>query len=536
MSQHNIAEDIADNSTASNKIEEYDEKNKEINDYSNSSVDLDGSTKCSDIDYLQDSDVVLSKKINIINDAIDEIGFTWYHAKLFCLAGFGYSADSQISMVQSAVQTYINYQYGRSYPISVELCYAGLFAGAIFWGATADLIGRKIAFNTSLFLAAIFGFFAGGSSSYGMYGVFVFLANFSLGGNLALDVSVFLEFVPHKYQWMNTLMASWWAVGQTIMELTAWAFIPNFSCSGPENCVMSENRGWRYTWYLNSGIVLVAACLRMFVFQLNETPKFLVSNKRDAEAVEVLQGIAKQYNRSCSLTLEELEDCGEIITNEDFMKKGGSSWGAAYRQVKHHFGLLYANKTVGRSTSLLLFSWFGIGITYGIYNNFLYAFLASRNVDTGSTPYQIYRDATLECFFSIFGPPIAVGLMFIPKVGRRGAMAIGGIIAMAFLFGYTKVTNEIGNVFMSSLCYIFINIYYGTLYAYTPEVLASANRATGASLALAMNRIAGMLVPVIAYYSNTASAAPIYVCGALIGAIALSALLFPFEPSRRRSV
>lgn len=132
MSQQNTAEDIVDNSTASNKIEEFDEKNKEIHDYSNSSVDIDGSTKFSDIDYLQDSDVVLSKKINIINDAIDEIGFTWYHFKLFCLAGFGYSADSQISMVQSAVQTYINYQYGRSYPISVELCYAGLFAGAIF--------------------------------------------------------------------------------------------------------------------------------------------------------------------------------------------------------------------------------------------------------------------------------------------------------------------------------------------------------------------------------------------------------------------
>ncbi|GMF52693.1 unnamed protein product [[Candida] boidinii] len=89
---------------------------------------------------------------------------------------------------------------------------------------------------------------------------------------------------------------------------------------------------------------------------------------------------------------------------------------------------------------------------------------------------------------------------------------------------------------MSSLCYIFINIYYGTLYAYTPEVLASANRTTGASLALAMNRIAGMLVPVIAYYGDTSSATPIYVCGALIGAIALCALLFPFEPSRRRSV
>lgn len=35
------------------------------------------------------TDVALRDKINLINDAIDEIGFTWYHFKLFCLNGLG---------------------------------------------------------------------------------------------------------------------------------------------------------------------------------------------------------------------------------------------------------------------------------------------------------------------------------------------------------------------------------------------------------------------------------------------------------------
>ena len=43
---------------------------------------------------IADFDPVLSKKMAAVNDAIDEIGLTPYHWKLFCLNGFGYAADS----------------------------------------------------------------------------------------------------------------------------------------------------------------------------------------------------------------------------------------------------------------------------------------------------------------------------------------------------------------------------------------------------------------------------------------------------------
>ena len=43
---------------------------------------------------LSDFDPVLAKKMAAVNDAIDEIGLTPYHWKLFCLNGFGYAVDS----------------------------------------------------------------------------------------------------------------------------------------------------------------------------------------------------------------------------------------------------------------------------------------------------------------------------------------------------------------------------------------------------------------------------------------------------------
>lgn len=42
-----------------------------------------------DLLSLEHTDPVLNAKMNLINNAIDEIGFTPYHWKLFCLNGFG---------------------------------------------------------------------------------------------------------------------------------------------------------------------------------------------------------------------------------------------------------------------------------------------------------------------------------------------------------------------------------------------------------------------------------------------------------------
>jgi MFS family permease len=42
----------------------------------------------------------------------------------------------------------------------------GLLIGAAFWGLSADIIGRRFAFNASLLLAAVFVIIAGGMPGY----------------------------------------------------------------------------------------------------------------------------------------------------------------------------------------------------------------------------------------------------------------------------------------------------------------------------------------------------------------------------------
>jgi hypothetical protein len=95
-------------------------------------------------------------------------------------------------------------------------------------------------------------------------------------------------------------------------------------------------------------------------------------------------------------------------------------------------------------------------------------------------------------------------------------MVIGALVTMAFFFAYTQVRTATQNVScrrdirkqrcanigvkVAFTCTVnfCLNIYYGTLYAYTPEVLPSAHRGTGNGIAIGFNRIMGIMSAVIA--------------------------------------
>jgi len=114
-------------------------------------------------------------------------------------------------------------------------------------------------------------------------------------------------------------------------------------------------------------------------------------------------------------------------------------------------------------------------------------------------------------------------------------MIIGALMTSAFFFAYTSVRIAAQDVGFSCAIGFSLNVYYGTLYAYTPEVLPSAHRATGNGVAVACNRIMGILSAVIATVADTTTDAPIYICGGLLVAMGLASAMFPFEPYGRRS-
>lgn len=183
-----------------------------------------------DILALQDLDPALNMKMHLVNNAIDEIGWTNYHWKLFGLNGFGYAVDSLVLLLQSiiATQSFVEFGevgYARALTIAV---YVGMLTGAIFWGMSADIVGRRYAFNISLFVCAVSTLVSGAMPNWGSLGFFIALVGFGAGGNLILDTTVFLEYLPSQKQWVLTFLAAWWGFGQAITGFIAWGFMGEF--------------------------------------------------------------------------------------------------------------------------------------------------------------------------------------------------------------------------------------------------------------------------------------------------------------------
>lgn len=68
--------------------------------------------------------------------------------------------------------------------------------------------------------------------------------SFGSGGNLVLDTTVFLEYLPSNKQWLLTLMACWWGLAYVIVAAFCWPIFsdPRLACSAEQAiCTKEEN-------------------------------------------------------------------------------------------------------------------------------------------------------------------------------------------------------------------------------------------------------------------------------------------------------
>ncbi|KAL4749974.1 hypothetical protein BDW72DRAFT_213744 [Aspergillus terricola var. indicus] len=480
-------------------------------------------------------DEVLAKKMASVNSAIDEIGMTPFQWKLFFLNGFGYAVDSLLVVCQSIAQPAVTQEFGNPSKHIAGVALAsqvGLLVGAAVWGFSADVIGRKLAFNSSLFICATFVLIAGGMPNYISFCAMVAIYSAGAGGNYVLDATNFLEFLPVSHSWLVTFLAVWWAVGYTITGLLAWAFMSNYSCDPDATvaeCTRAANMGWRYLHITCGGLVLIASILRLVLIRMAETPKWLVSQNRDDELIEILSNLSEKYNRPFSLTLEELSSQGRVQGTE-------KSVFSALRLASHFTGL-FSTKKLTYSTVMIIINWLLIGTVSPLYSVFLPYYLQSRGADTGdNSNYTTWRNYAINQVAGLIGPVIAAVLVELRLIGRRRTLAIGAAITTALQFGYTQIKTPAQNVGVSAAITAASNIYYGTIYAYTPEILPSSHRATGYGLCVVLNRVGGIVGVLVGSYANVQTTVPLFICAGLYAALIITSLSLPFESRGKRTV
>ena len=220
--------------------------------------------------------------------------------------------------------------------------------------------------------------------------------------------------------------------------------------------------GWRYFVYIIGCITFFMFICRFFFFHLFESPKFLLSRGRQAEAVAVVHGIA-YFNKSKTWLTEDIlnqiggdpEVVSEKLSTLEIIKRNLGKFSGD--RIKP----LFDGRKLAMTTVLLWVIWASIGMGYPLFNAFLPQYLGG-----GDTPVSIqYRNYAITSAVGVPGSFLACITVDMKYIGRKGTMGIATVISGILVCLFTTSKDSNTQLVYSSLEAFFQNIMYGVLYA-----------------------------------------------------------------------
>ncbi|KAJ3067429.1 hypothetical protein HDU98_009353 [Podochytrium sp. JEL0797] len=444
---------------------------------------------------------------------------------MFFLCGLGYIADNAWFQILATVLPQVQAEFNLPDSIAgmgTSCAYIGMIFGSFGWGVVSDMIGRKPAFVITLALGAIFGGAAAFAPNFAVYAVLLAFMGVGIGGNLPLDGTLFLEFIPRERQSLLMMLSIFWPIGSVIGAAFSWWLIPAYSCVVVDGvCDSAENRGWRYVVASTSLLTMAMLVIRAFFIKMRESPKWLLTVGRTEEAVQILNELAAMNGKSVRVCVDdfvEAKSYGESTVSRT----------ESFRDFVASLKSLFDTKRMAYLTVLVWALWCLIGMAYTMFNSFLPKFLEGSGAHK-LTPDEVYRNFFIQTVCGIPGS-IAGSYIIDTRLGRKGTMGLGAFGIGACLFLFTTTTDAWGQLAFNCLASFLINIVYGAMYAYTPEVFDTRVRASAVGMASCVGRVVAVTAPLasgalIAVDPNYA----LYVAAGLFGVMGVCAFMLPIE-------
>lgn len=335
------------------------------------------------------------------------------------------------------------------------------------------------------------------------------------------------------------------------------------------------------------GVAIALAFIRVFIFKMPESPRYLLSKGRDADAVDVVNYIARYNGKPETLTLDMLMVLNEIkndscIKSQDATASPNDA-GATSLSYKviimdsfrdfsaHSYRKLFAGRKIAQHSSVSFLVWLTIGIAYPLYFAFITSYLETKATysanDSLNYTYKVY------CIVSVVGVlgPIAAGFSVETRLGRRWMMALSSVLTGIFLFAYTAIGTQAADIGFQCATAILGNfgkhcsgdlyahcdsgfkcawlcerswdsfkradreIEYAIMFAFTPESFPGPVRGTGTGIAATLLRIGGLIASFISTYAGY-SVVPIYASAALWVVAGFFCIGLPFETHGHASI
>ncbi|XP_055919941.1 synaptic vesicle 2-related protein [Eupeodes corollae] len=437
-----------------------------------------------------------------VQQAVNALGFGWFHVKLSLCVGLCWMADSMEMTILSVLGPALHCDWGISryqQALTTTVVFLGMMLSSSFWTQLSDRYGRKPALTLCGILLFLYGLLSAVAPSFGWLLLLRGLVGFAIGC-VPQSVTLYAEFLPSKQRAKCVvLLDCFWALGACFEVALALAVAPNF--------------GWRW--------LLGLSALPLFVFAvitpwLPESARYHVSNGNTEKALQTLEDIARDNKRPMLL--------GRLVVDGCPNSKGS---------IK---ALLCPG--LRRTTLLLWFIWMSCAFCYyGLVlmstelfaNNPSGSKELSDNIDDcrplETTDYMDLLWTTLAEFPGIFAT-----IAIIERCGRKITMALQFLLYAACVVLLTYATERI---YLTIVLFIARGVIAGLFqaaYVYTPEVYPVALRSVGVGGCSALARLGAMATPYVAQVllqTSVWSAVSVYGFFAVFAAVAC--LLLPYE-------
>jgi MFS transporter, putative metabolite:H+ symporter len=408
---------------------------------------------------------------------------------------------------------------GQTLKTVLLLNLAGYAVGTVVLSPIADRIGRKRMLMITLALTGLGSLYNALAPDYVNFVIARTVTGIGIGADLAIVNAYIGEVAPRNgraryasvifgFSAVGAFLGGF--VGLVLATPSArWPSGLPFAIAGPA----MQGSGWRWTYAVGAILAVLGLVLR---FELPESPRWLLSRRRYAEAELVVEDMERRAGTPKPLPpLSPIADVAVAPDSRAPLKELLGSW-------------FYVRRIV-----LLLAMWLlAYATVYGFSSG--YTVVLAGLTENGKPVYSP-PEAGLIAVIGVLGIVVAAlfAAVFAERIDRRYWLPVGAVITFIGCFVTAEGGQHLYVAFLGSAVIFFgFDIWVGPTYALSAELFPTRARGTGFALVDGVGHIGGAFaILVIAPHLSSLSPLSAFLLIAAFQAVA--AVILQFAPRTR---
>ncbi|NXN25436.1 S22FL protein, partial [Nycticryphes semicollaris] len=379
--------------------------------------------------------------------------------------------DNFTSIVtEASTSWYLIEQEAYKVNLASSLFFAGLLIGNIIFGPLSDKLGRKPVYISGLFFDVILGYVTALSPNYDIFAVSRFFVGIMNGGMALVSFVLTQEYVGKSF----------WSFTGSLTNLTFAVGIAVYALLG------YYVREWRYLTLVSNtpGVIFL-----LLSFMLPESPRWLYSQGKMAEAEDVLQYIALGNGKE-RLNIKLKPTAGTLRKDE--------SAPGILNLVKH--------PVLRWRTIILMYIWYVCSFVY-----------YGLTLNAGELRGNLYLNVALSGLVEVPAFPLCMFFIEKPWSGRRKTttcfLIFAGFACIFTMFLPTKAGLLLSPTLLALCGKMMVSAAFNIVYIYTSELYPTVLRNAGLGICSMSCRFGGILAPFVPSMKSLSPSVPFVVFG-----------------------